>query len=564
MTFPSKIEIKKIDAKASTYCKFAVAYTTFAHLYEGGALLQEAVIKLSLYLLQKPKEVAEVFKTRQERFIYTNLLGNIIGWYGAALFKTPAQIVKKLASATQMQPVVKAPPAPVAPPPPTPKPGEPTPPPPPAKAPPLAVAAVTPPELPKEAQDFCTAFEKDADHAGTAYVDFWRKVWETIALNKAAYVLIDLPAPDAGVPAPINFAQQQEAGLLNPYLVLYKPSQVINWETDDYGNLTWCIIAVTVEERVPFEKPVIADYWYYFDTEEVGCYKSVRKDDQVTSERSDQDMAVLVDGYPRKHAMSNLHRIPIRKIEVLDGLWLGNRVYLPLLNHLNLDNAFDFALFQSALAQLVIKGKFDDSVTMSEVAYLKLGKDDDAFYLEPEGKAYDAIATRLDGLEERIYKACYLMDQARTNRSTPSAQSGISKQQDKTPSRDALSAYGDVIRPAMQMVYTDVLAIRELTDIVPDIRGFDFADKAGVEDMDLLEKSTIIDIQSDTFRRERDMLMTRLAMPNLNPETQTLIDAEIQANPTPEAAAQAQQEAQSATQLQTLSTTFKNSEGIGA
>jgi hypothetical protein len=58
--------------------------------------------------------------------------------------------------------------------------------------------------------------------------------------------------------------------------------------------------------------------------------------------------------------------------------------------------------------------------------------------------------------------------------------------------------------------------------------------------------------------------MTRLAMPNLNPETQTLIDAEIQANPTPEAAAQAQQEAQSATQLQTLSTTFKNSEGIGA
>jgi len=535
MEFPSTLAVKTLSVTASEYDQFNDAYRTFADLSAGGAVLKAAVLKRNLYLLKKPKEVAEVFSTRQQRFSYTNLLGNILGWYGAALFKIPATIVKK-------KPGVVATAAPAAP-------G--------APADPAADPAL---QLQPEATDFCAKFEKDADRAGTGYTDFWRKVFECLVLNKKAYVLIDLPSPDAGA-EPVTLADQQKGGFLDPFLVLYSPSQMINWETDRYGNLEWCILAVTAEEREAFQPVRTVDYWYYFDREQVACYTADREDGQANDKRQ----AKLVDGYPRRHAMSDLHRMPVRKIELPDGLWLANRVFLPLLNHLNLDNAFDFALFQSALAQLVIIGDYNDSTTMSEVSYINIPAGGDIKYLEPTGAAYEAIDGRLEALEERIYKACYLMDQARTNSATPAAQSGLSKQQDKTPSRDALSGMGAVVRPSMQLVYEDVLAIRGLTNqVAADVRGFDYADKAGVEEMDLLESSSVIDVQSDTFRRERDKKFTRVVLPNLNPDTQAKIDEEISANPTPEAAAIAAQAQAQQDQIKSMASSFKGAGQIAA
>lgn len=516
-TFPPQLPVKDLARCSSEHKRYAEAWQTFADLNEGGAVLRNAVVNAGKYLLQKPKEPSEVFRVRQQRFSYANLMGNITGWYGAALFKTPAQIVKKTEGAE----------------------GD---------------AAS---RIPKDAEDFCKAFEKDADHAGTTYADFWRKVFEGLVLDKKAFVLIDLPTPDPSVPAPVSLDEQQKSGQLNPYVVLYSASQVINWETDRYGNLEWCIVTVTNEEREPFKEPLTVDYWYYFDALQVACYRCAHKD-----KFADEDMAMLVDGYPRGHAMTNVGRIPVRKIEVPDGLWLANRVGLPLLNHLNLDNAYDFALFQSALAQLVITGTFDDNLTLSEVSYLKLNTGDTATYLEPEGHAYESIDKRLEGLEERIYKACYLMDQARSNKATPASQSGISKQQDKTPSRDALSGFGDVIRPAMELVYQDMLAIRGFSAIAPDVRGFNYQDKAGMDEMDALEKSTIVDIQSDTFRRERDKKLVRIALPDMNPETMAVIDGEIDKNPTPEGAAALQQEQQQAKLQQGFDASFKGAEQI--
>lgn len=523
-SFPSSIPVKDLARTASEYDQYSDAWITVSDLSKGGSVLKDAVVKGSKYLVRKPKEPTEVFQTRQSKTSYTNLLGNITGWYGAALFKTPAQIIKKPAVA------------------------------------PAAGGTEVQPKLPADTEAFCDAFEADCDRAGTAYVDFWRKVFESLILYKKAYVLLDLPSPDDDAPAPISLADQQNKGLLDPFLVLYTPSQVINWETDRYGNLEWCILTVANEERAPFEKPQTVDYWYYFDRQQVACYRSERKDEN----RTDATEAQLVKGYPRRHAMTDLNRIPVRKVETPEGLWLADRVYLPLLNHFNMDNAFDFALFQGCLEQLTISGNFDDAVNLGETAWLALPEGCKAEYLAPTGRAYDATDKRLQGLEERIYKACYLMDQARTNRSTPTAQSGLSKQQDKTPSRDALSGFGDVIRPAMQLVYADVLAVRGLRDITPDVRGFSFEDKAGVEEMDFLEKSTVIDIQSDTYRRERDKKFVRVVLPDANPETLTTIDGEIQANPTPEGAAALLAEQQQAAQLDKFSASFKAASQISA
>ncbi len=155
------------------------------------------------------------------------------------------------------------------------------------------------------------------------------------------------------------------------------------------------------------------------------------------------------------------------------------------------------------------------------------------YFLEPEGNSFKLSAERLEALEERIYKAAYLQDQGRSSKATPAMQSGYSKQMDKMPSKDALSGIASVIRPAMQAVYQDVTEIRGF-DVNIDIRGMDFTDKAGIEEMDFMEKSTVVDVNSPTFERERGKKFARVVLPDLNPETLKIIDDEIDANPTPD------------------------------
>jgi len=354
--------------------------------------------------------------------------------------------------------------------------------------------------------------------------------------------------------------QQKDGGLLNPFLVRYTPRDVINWETDAYGNLEWIEIKIRVQEQEFLGDAVVMDYWYFFDRQEVALYeRAVKTSDNVAASPgvgapAAEEMAQLAAGYPRKHATADQNRVPIRVVELREGLWLANRVYLPLVNHLNQDNAFDFGLFQSNLPQLVItdgeQGRYIEPVVQSVVGYHQLPFGATMEFLEPEGKSFGASQARIDNLEERIYKSCYLTDQARTNKSTPAAQSGISKQMDKMPSRDALSGVGKVIRGSQQAIYQDVLGIAGFETIAPDIRGLDFSDKATADDMALIEQSTVIPVNSTLFEREIAKKNIRLALPDANSETIDAIDEEIDTNPTPSEVQAEQQEAQRQASIQ--------------
>jgi hypothetical protein len=515
--FPSTVKVTKLNAQQPEYASLRGAYDDFSTLYEGGKAIRDRVTQ---FLRKRPKELSDVYTVRQQNFSYTNLLGNIVGWYEAAVFKQAPQIVKKQAGAK----------------------GD---------------AAL---KIPGEVETFCAAFEKDCDQGGTSFVDFWPQVLESLLLYRSAYVLVDLPG--ASDDAPLSLGAQVRTGRLNPFLAAYDPTSVVNWECDARGNLEWAVLYMRCVEQKILDHAKQVDYWYIFDRQQVALYeREVRSDENRTPEDA---TATLAAGYPRPHALADQNRVPLRKITVPKGLWLANRVYLPLLNHLNLDNSLDFGLFQSNLAQLVIEdgtmGNYEDkpasgAPVSSEVGYHHLPNGGKMYYLEPEGRSYAASQTRIDNLEERIYKACYLQDQARTNSSTPTAQSGISKAMDKTPSRDAMCALGDLIRGAMQAVYQDALSVRGFTEIEADIRGLDFSDKASAEDLDLLERGQAIPVNSKTFEREVGKKTARVTLPDMNPDTLRVIDAEIDANPTPSE----QQAAQEAQQRQDMIAKFSQS-----
>jgi hypothetical protein len=512
MEFPPSAPVKKLDCEHQEFSFFKEAYDQIDLMYQGGIAMREAVIRSGQFLIKATKELPEVYATRQMRFSYTNLLGNVIGWYTSALFKEPPQLTKAIAGST----------------------GE--------KA----------QNIPAEAAAFCSDFENDCDRAGTSLNDFMRNASEKALLFRKAYICLDTPGPPDGSEAPLTLQEQKASGALDPFLVLYTPRDVINWATDSYGNLEWIEIKIRIQDQEFLGDSKVTDYWYYFDRENVALYeRELKTGDTVgtTNVGGAEEMAQLAPGYPRRHAMAEKREVPIRLVALPEGLWLANRVFLPLVNHLNQDNALDFGLFQANLPQLVIEdgedgAQYEEPVTISAVGYHHMPHGGDMYFLEPEGKSFSASQQRIDNLEERIYKACYLTDQARTNRSTPAAQSGISKQMDKTPSRDALSGIGAIIRVAEQRIYTAALELAGFSNITPDIRGLDFSDKVTTEDMALIEQSSVVQVNSPLFEREIAKKNVRLSLPDANSETLDAIDKEIDTNPTPMEAQAQQQEAQ--------------------
>lgn len=525
--FPPSAPVKKLNQQHQDYAFFSEVWDQIGTLYEGGARIREAVMRGGQFLVKNPKELPEVFATRQQRFSYTNLLGNVVGWYMSALYKQPPQLIKKVAG----------------------------------------VEGEAAGKLPQDAADFCAEFEKDCDRGGTSYNDFCKKVAEAALLYRRAYVLLDLPAPERSDDGPVSLQEQKDKGLLNPFLVMYTPRNVINWECDAYGNLEWATIYVRAQEQEFLQGQKVTDYWYYFDREQVAMYEREVTSSAPVNNTEGEELATLVPGYPRPHALADQGRVPLFEVTLPEGLWLANRVFLPLINHLNQDNALDFGLMQANLPQLVIEdgdnGAYEEPVTISAVGYHHMPHNGKMYYLEPAGIAYEASQARIDNLEERIYKACYLMDQARTNRSTPAAQSGVSKQQDKTPSRDALAGIGDVLRPAQQAIYGAVLSIAQLK-VEPDVRGYDFSDRATAEDMALLEQATIVPVNSETFERELSKKNVRGALPDLNPETLQDIDDEIDANPTPSALEAQQKEQEQQAMLAKFQSSIQSSTSAAA
>src|SRR5436305_8921534 len=96
--FPQTALVKQLNQQHPDYALYAHAWQQIATLYQGGVVMRQAVLG-GQFLQKGAKELPEVFASRQECASYTNLLGNVIGWYLTALFKQPPQYVKRVTDA---------------------------------------------------------------------------------------------------------------------------------------------------------------------------------------------------------------------------------------------------------------------------------------------------------------------------------------------------------------------------------------------------------------------------------------------------------------------------------
>jgi hypothetical protein len=480
LNFPASIEVKNLDQQHPEYAALVEAWSDIELLYKDGAALRA---QASRFLKKKPRELADVYAARLRRFTSLPILGTALGWYQSAMFANDPQV------------------------------------------------SILRDETTVQDDPFYTAFLTDCDGAEKKFVDFARDVFQSMLLFRSSYVLVDRDPVDAT--AYPSLKAQQDAGALDVHLVRYDPSQVINWETDDQGNLEWVLIATTHCEREFPGITRVIDRWYYFDREQCAVYEAERKDSNQKA-----DNATLVQGYPRQHALSAVGRVPVRWIALPDGLWLGNRSLLPACSHLDLVNALDWGIFNGCLPTMYVKGEYRDSVEKSEVGFVHLEENGDIGYVEPAGTTYELAMRQIDTWREELYRQVYLQALARSTKATAAAQSGFSKEMDMAPGKDVLNGLGDCLRTGLTNVLMDVADARNEDNLTFTVKGLEFTDN----DQDIINRYELFLGQrlGETTEKEVKKMMVRLALKDADEELLQKAESEIDAMPTDDEAAQQQ------------------------
>lgn len=455
------------------------AWLDLSLLYEGGAALKNRAERL---LKKRPREDEEVFACRLDGFTYNNILGLALGWYGASLFDSAPEMFFKGGS-----------------------------------------------------EGFYDDFLENCDTVGTGYVDFFKRVFQVLLTYGAAWVLTDLKGLEPGEDAPVTRQDERDGGFLDPHVASYTPIEVINWQYDKLGKLKWCVVKIETQEQNFLEEPQIVSTWFYYDRQNYRVWEDRRSpQEQVTIalNTSGRTAKLLREG---KHALARVNRVPVRRLLLSEGLWLANRAYLLLLDHLNSDNALKFALLMSNLAVPVVIGDFDpQDMTFAEVGFLHFPSGTEYQWSEPEGKSFAQAAKRIESAREEAFRLMGLQSQGRSMHATPAMQSGRSKQLEMAPAKQTLVGMGDDVRRHMQDVLLDVRDARGDTKVEPDVRGFNFQDDMSTEEVFAVTSLLGMRIPSKTFEKTIYKKVAKAWMTDANRDELTKVYGEIEAGPTME------------------------------
>lgn len=469
MPFEKLVELKHIDRKHSEWSGLINPWTRMSLLYAGGYQIQAAAEE---FLLRRPKELSDIYNARVARFTYTNHVGTAVDYYQAALFETPPTIEPRTMNGTTSDQV----------------------------------------------DSFYNDFQANCDGLNTTLVEAFRKVLKNLLVYQRCFILTDLPST---LGTARSKADEKE---LQPYIRIYDPRHIINWSTTPRGELDWAILKLRQLEAQPFEQGKIFDRWYVYDRINYAVYqREVPPDERIGGEPETAKAELVREG---KHALARQEKVPLHLVDIPDGMWLMNRALLPAIDHLNSDNVLAWALHMSALAMPIITSDEDFTPTLSEAGYIKLPSDAKYQWSEPEGHSLGHLAEREYTLTENIYRAFYLIAQARSQNSTPTAQSGLSKQQDMAPSKKMLGMFGDILQAVIQSTLNRVSAARG-DELSWDVRGLEFPEDTPLAEVDVAAETLNLDIPSETFEKELYKKLADTLFPDINPDTRQKIRKEI-------------------------------------
>ncbi len=392
-----------------------------------------------------------------------------------------------------------------------------------------------------EKADVYTQFSQNADGQGCSLNEILHALIITGLKQKSGWLHLEMP-PAADVP---NRAAEEALGLGLPYVFEVPHDQILDWDRDDDGELTY----IVVHQCKPLKGPPGARRNLMRETWEVWQ----RVEDAVSWAR--YAIEYPPDRKPRDTDPVSLEeeggvsfpRIPLLDMELPDGLWAGNKLCPMAKEHFARRTTLNSAENRSMVAIPVAKlaGEYaapgtsiseaqenpnrgtDPVAAFLAKGYEVIGAQDDLVFVEPEGSAYAHVAKRIDDLKDEMFRISHQMAASVSMDTAASKRSGESKKQDRVAEALVLAALGRIVRNFGVRLFETISRARG-EKIEWTAHGLDTYETT--ERSDLIVEAAQVDaisIPSETFKRTYKFQLAKLLLENADPATLETIRAEI-------------------------------------
>lgn len=448
---------------------------TLRALYEGGDAFKA---ELNEFLPQQPAEPPNQYALRKKVAVYRNYVGPIVDFFTALLFASAPVVNAKRRGAEDLE--TKLPP-------------------------------------------FYSQFEKDCDRAGTNLIDAFKEMLGDAMVVSRSWAWLQHEMP--GAAQPTNLADFQKLGTGDTWVRVLKDEQVLDWETDELGNIAMLVVFDQTAKRTSLSggRNVIVDTWHHILPDRVDVYRLQYKKDETPSD----DTAVpLVDSYQHRYGV-----VPVVCLDMPAALWVVNRIESPQLAHFRLTNMQFWGMSRTCYAMPVFKRDSEerDEPRMGAGYGIYLGLKESLEWAAPPVDCFVSLSEEIKSHKDEIYRIANTMALGVENNSAAVGRSAESKSADARSTTVVMQAFARRVRETIERVY-DMVARARGDGYVWLISGMDdFAaeDLAGIVSMfEMVEAAG--GIPSKTFNVEMKAKLAESFLPELDQETKATIREELE------------------------------------
>ncbi len=447
--------IKQLQAASDGYKEEKEFYHAIDTLYKGGRYIESEKRK---FLVKRLDEDQELYKLRLERFVYTNVLSEIL-----------TKILGRFSTGN------------------------------------VFINNIT-----ESFSESWSYFRENVDQDHQDERNFLIDLLKHLILYQSACIQVDKPAVSFEV---VNRAQELELGLDRPFLVLYKPGELLS-----YSKGQWYKFLVLETVADPFGDSLTLATWRFIDEVNVIEYSAFveLKDGQIKYlvDPQTRDRKPILDDTEiplTKQVPHGFSKTPVAHVKIPDDKYAAGQAYLKLLQYINVENGVTDTSLSSGYVQRVItpvQEKEDDYSVINED---ELKSDNQhiikaqAFKFEEiQGTSIEINLKLLDKIEQQIHQLVCIAPGDTTREALTRA--AASKKMDVADLELCLMSYGSIITS----IYQDLLQL--VAEAIGDVKAADVISVTGLDSFDLDSLEDDIAIANEIASIKSNLSPTALRM----------------------------------------------------
>lgn len=370
---------------------------------------------------------------------------------------------------------------------------------------------------------FYDEFFKDCSPPGgdrCSFNQLMRQQVTSALLFKRSWTLCEMPAmePDE---QPTNRLEEEKLTADNAYACPVDPECVLDWETDDDGELLWANVCSISRRRSGIEdgRDLVTETFTVYTSEGWTRY-SYTYNPEKNPPKDEQQPDKTESG---KHSYG---RVPLVMFELPDGLWAGGKIESIATEHFNKRNALSWGQYRSLFQFLGIKLGAPDALNpitedpnravnqrIGPGRVMVLGEKDEVAYVTPSAEPFKIAMDDLAILRDEMHRVLDAMAQAVDNSGAALQRSAQSKQVDQSSTTVLLRELGRRTREHGEDVY-EMVSIGRGEDRMWTAQGMDQFDEVDMNNL-VTEAATLetIAIPSKTFQALYKFELARRALP---------------------------------------------------